>query len=249
MTSNEVTTLKKGLLVLELIKQHNGISLKEIMETQHLSKATAFRMVSTLEGMGYIYKLKTEYFIHHKMFSNGFEKRSKMDWSAMPSIYKIAKNIQMSVYVGKMDGTDLVMSQVLHEPFKSSADEEIGNRSKLHLTALGKVILANLAHEDVETVLKKLSLERATENTFQDAQLFRYHLKVIHDDGYAFDNEERNVGVRCVAVPIFRNGQVIAALAVAAPAHQIHKGNMKKIISKLNEGSSMITKEIEALMN
>lgn len=249
MTRNEVSTLKKGLQVLELIKKHNGISLKEIMETQQLSKATAFRMVSTLEDMGYIYKLKTEYYIHHKMFSAGFEKRSNMDWSAMQSIYKIANHIQMSVYVGKMDGTDLVMTQVLHKPFKTSADEEIGNRSKLHLTALGKVILANLDHQDVEKVLKELSLERATENTFQDAQLFRYHLKVIQEDGYAFDNEERNIGVRCVAVPIFRNAQVIAALAVAAPAREIHKGNMKKIISKLHEGSSMLTKEIETFID
>ena len=134
-------------------------------------------------------------------------------------------------------------------PFKRSAHEEIGNRSKLHQSALGKVILANLENEELTSILKKLSLERATNNTFQDSQLFRYHLKAILEDGYAFDDEERIVGIRCIAVPVFRNGKVIAALAIAAPAEQISRSNLKQIASKLHGGSKAITKEIEILVN
>ena len=119
-------------------------------------------------------------------------------------------------------------------PFQESADEEIGNRSKLHQSALGKVILANLDEEELTSILDKLSLERATKNTFQDSQLFRYHLKAIREDGYAFDDEERIVGIRCVAVPVFRNKKVIAALAIAAPAEQISRSNIKQIASKLH---------------
>ena len=155
----------------------------------------------------------------------------------------------MSTYIGKVDGTDLVMTQVLHAPFQESADEEIGNRSKLHQSALGKVILAHLEDEELTSILKKLSLEPATENTFQDSQLFRYHLKAIRQDGYAFDDEERIVGIRCVAVPVFRNKKVIAALAIAAPAEQISRGNIKQIAQKLNAGSKAITKEIEIFVN
>ena len=199
--------------------------------------------------MGYVYKIQTQYFINHKMFCESFEKRSEMDWASLRSIYQIAKNLQMSTYIGKVDGTDLVMTQVLHAPFQKSADEEIGNRSKLHQSALGKVILANLDEESLASILDKLSLERATKNTFQDSQLFRYHLKAINEDGYAFDDEERIVGIRCVAVPVFRNREVIAALAIAAPAEQISRGNIKQIVTKLNAGSKAITKEIETLVN
>ena len=99
------------------------------------------------------------------------------------------------------------------------------------------------------SILKKLSLERATNNTFQDSQLFRYHLKAILEDGYAFDDEERIVGIRCIAVPVFRNGKVIAALAIAAPAEQISRSNLKQIATKLHGGSKAITKEIEILVN
>jgi DNA-binding IclR family transcriptional regulator len=249
MTQYEVTTLKKGLLVLELVKHHQGITLKEVMEELNLSKSTTFRLLATLEELGYVYKIQSQYFINHKMFCEGFERRSAMDWASLRSVYQIAKTIQMSIYVGKVDGTDLVMSQVLHAPFTKSTEEEIGNRSKLHQSALGKVILANLREEPLASMLDKMSLERATKNTFQDSQLFRYHLKAIKQDGYAFDDEERIVGIRCIAVPVFRNGEVIAALAIAAPADSISRGNIKQIVTKLNAGSKAITKEIETLVN
>lgn len=183
------------------------------------------------------------------MFCESFEKRSEMDWASFNSIYQVAKNLKMSTYVGKMDGSDLVMTQAIHAPYQHSADDEIGNRSKLHQSAIGKVILANLEEDSLVSLLSKPLLERATNNTFQDPHLFRYHLKAIREESYAFDDEERIVGIRCVAVPIFRNQKVIAALAVAAPVDQISCSNIKHIAKKLHVGSKAITKEIETLVN
>ena len=121
MTKNEVSTLKKGLLLLELVKQRKGITLREVMDEQNLSKSTAFRLLTTLEEMGYIYKIQTQYFINHNMFSISVEKRSETDWTSFHSVYQLARTLQMSTYIGKVDGTDLVMTQVLHAPFQESA--------------------------------------------------------------------------------------------------------------------------------
>ncbi|WP_158583000.1 IclR family transcriptional regulator [Lysinibacillus yapensis] len=247
MAKNEVSTLKKGLLVLELVKQYQGITLRELMNHLNLSKSTAFRILTTLEELNYIYKIQTRYFMNPKKFEVIVEKRPEKDWTSLQSVYQAARNLQMSTYLGKVDGSDLVMTQVLHAPFEKTANEEIGNRSKLHLSALGKVILAHLDEEVLESLFSKLSLEPATDNTFQDAHLFQYHLKGIRQEGYAFDDEERIVGIRCVAVPVFRHRKVIAALAIAAPAEQISRGNIKQLAQKLSSGSEAITKEIEAL--
>ena len=249
MAQNELSTLKRGLLVLELVKKQEGITLAEVMKQLHLSKSTAFRFLTTLEEMKYIYKIQTQYFFNPKMFSEETGERSSKDWASLRSIYQVAQSLQMSTYLGKVDGADLVMTQVIHSPFLNSADEEIGNRSKLHQSALGKVILAHLDKQSLGSLLGQMSLERATKNTFQDSQLFRYHLKAIQEDGYAFDDEERIVGIRCVAVPVFRNKKVIAALAVAAPADQISRTNIKHIATKLHTGSKAITKEIETIEN
>ena len=92
MTKYEVSTLKKGLHILELVKQHEGITLKEVTDQLSLSKSTAFRLLATLEDMSYVYKLQNQYFINHKMFCESFERRSAMDWVSLRSIYQVAKN-------------------------------------------------------------------------------------------------------------------------------------------------------------
>lgn len=247
MTNNHVSTLKKGLLVLELVQQMQGITLANVMVKLDLSKSTAFRLLTTLEDLNYVYKIQSQYFFNDKKFRQEQDNHSNNYWTSLHSIYQVAQSLQMSTYVGKIDDTDLVMTQVLHKPFLNAADEEIRNRSKVHLSALGKVILAHIEEDQLNLLLNKMALEPATENTFQDSQLFRYHLKAIKENGFAFDDEERNVGIRCVAVPVFRDEEVIAALAIAAPAEQISRSNIKQIASKLTAGSIAVTKEIEAL--
>lgn len=247
MASNEVSTLKKGLHVLELVKQFQGITLKEVMAQLQLSKSTAFRLLSTLDEMNYIYKIQTKYFFNHKIFCDNTEKKSQIDWASVHSLYQVVQELQMQTYLGEMDGIDLITTRILYEPFKHLTDKE--NRVKLHQSALGKVILANLDEETLRSLFSKISLEPATENTFQDPQLFYYHLKAIRQDSYAFDDEEQITGIRCIAVPVFCHEKVTAALAIAAPAEQISRRNIKDIANKLKKGSKSITKEIEALVN
>ena len=117
MTQNELSTLKKGLLVLELVCDRQGITLQEVMKEFALSKSTAFRLLTTLENMNYIYKVQMQYFFNQNIFSDASDKRQAGDWASLQSTYKIAENLQMSTYLGKVDGTDLVMTQVLHAPF------------------------------------------------------------------------------------------------------------------------------------
>ena len=247
MSQYEVTTLKKGLQIIELLKEQNGLSLTEITKRLELSKTTAFRMLATLEEMGYVQKFQNRFEINHKMFCEHFERRIALDWVSLTTPYKVAKEVGESLYIGKMDGTNLVMVQVLQAPFTVPAREEIGNRSLVHQSALGKIILANLPSKTQTDILRNLNFAKATDQTFNDAHLFVHHLNVIHKQGFAFDDEERIVGIRCVAVPLFLEGKVIASLAIAAPAERITKSKRTRLIRKLIEGSEKIAREIESL--
>lgn len=245
MSKYEVTTLKKGLQILELLKEHDALTLTEITKQLELSKSTAFRMLVTLEEMGYIQKFNHHFEINHKMFSSHFEKRTAQDWIALKSPYKVAKDLGESFYIGRLDETNLVMTQVLNAPFTEPAREEIGNRLLVHQSALGKVILANLLPDAQKEVFKKLSLEKATNNTFNDGHLFVHHLDVIKKQGFAFDDEERVVGIRCIAVPLFKNNEVIASIAIAAPVERISRKNIKLLTHRLVEASVKIAREME----
>ncbi|WP_342598183.1 IclR family transcriptional regulator C-terminal domain-containing protein [Psychrobacillus sp. FSL H8-0483] len=247
MSQYEVTTLKKGLQIIELLKEQNGLSLTEITKHLELSKTTAFRMLATLEEMGYVQKFQSRFEINHKMFCEHFERRIALDWVSLTTPYKVAKEIGESLYIGKMDGTNLVTVHAVLAPYKEPAREEIGNRSFIHQSALGKIILANLPSKTQSDILRKLNFTKATDHAFEDAHLFVHHLNVIQKQGYAFDDEERIVGIRCIAVPLFLEGEIIASIAIAAPAVRITKGKRSKIYLKLMEGSEKITREIESL--
>ncbi|MHA6252822.1 IclR family transcriptional regulator domain-containing protein [Oceanobacillus sp. CAU 1775] len=127
MAQNQVSTLRKGLLVLKLVKNSQRITLTEL----------------------------TKYFFNRHILQTVSDKTSGNGWVSLHSLYQIAQDIQMSTYLGKIDDTDLVMTQVLHAPFKESAKDEIGNRSKVHLSALGKVILAHLNKKNLNMLLER----------------------------------------------------------------------------------------------
>ncbi|WP_033543649.1 IclR family transcriptional regulator [Planococcus sp. CAU13] len=247
MASNEVTTLKKGLSVLELVKQNQGITLKEVMNSLDLTKSTAFRMLTTLEDMKYIYKIHTHFFVNPKKFPTAIDKSSSIDWTSLRSIYQASQSLEMNTYFGDIEGTDVIYTRIPNEQPKMGIDKKIGNRVKVHQSALGKIILAHLEEEQLLTLFGRMSLEPATNNTFQDPQLFYYHLKAIRQDGYAFDDEEHIVGIRCVAVPVFYQNKVMGALSVVAPLEQIPRSSIKTIFQKLTLNSKAITKELEFL--
>jgi DNA-binding IclR family transcriptional regulator len=111
------------------------------------------------------------------------------------------------VYIAKVDGTQrLVLAS------------EIGRRLEAHATALGKVLLAGLAPNDLNRRLRDVALERCTPNTITDVDGLKKELARVRAAGYARDNEEYTIGVRCVAVPV-RNGarETVAAMSVSVP--------------------------------
>lgn len=91
MPKNEVSTLKKGLLVLSYITAENGVSLSDVMTSQNLSKSTAFRMLTTLENMHYIYKIDALY------YSQQAAGKSTNEWTALQSVYSLAESLNMSI--------------------------------------------------------------------------------------------------------------------------------------------------------
>ncbi|WP_232697100.1 IclR family transcriptional regulator [Brevibacillus daliensis] len=246
MSKYEVSTLKKGLQILDLLKINRFLTLTEISDTLQLNKTTAFRLLHTLEDMDYI-KKRDKYFELNDtkcLFAN--ERKTSIDWTILHSPYRLGMSVGENVYIGTLDGTDLVMKQIIRPPFKEPFHQGIGNRSPSHHNALGKVILANLKPDEQKETFSQLTLTQATDQTFVDQELFFHHLEVVKKQGFAIDDEERFLGVRCIAAPVFRETRVIAAVAIAGPNERIKKSLLRGLTRKVIAGSKEITKEISS---
>jgi IclR family transcriptional regulator, KDG regulon repressor len=246
MSKYEVSTLKKGLQILDLLKINRFLTLTEISEALQVNKTTTFRLLNTLEDMDYIKKRDKSYELNNKKFLLANEDETPIDWTALHSPYQLGMSVGENVYIGVLDGTDLVMKQIIKPPFKEPFNQEIGARTSPHYSAIGKVILANLKPNEQKEILSQLALTQATDQTFIDQGLFVHHLEVIKKQGFAIDNEERDVGVRCIAAPVFRDDQVIAAVAISGLSERIKKTLFRSLTRKVIEGSKGITKEISS---
>ena len=171
-------------------------------------------------------------------------REQSIDWTALQTPYQLGVSAAEGVYIGVLEGTDVVMKQMIKPPFKEPHQPEIGDRSPSHISALGKVILANLMPTEQQEAFSLLPFHQATDNTFVDQEMFSHHLEVIKNQGFAIDDEERFVGVRCIAAPVFHEDRVIAAVAIAGPIDRMKKTILRGLTNKVIAVSKEITKEL-----
>ncbi|MCQ2009625.1 MAG: IclR family transcriptional regulator [Sporolactobacillus sp.] len=245
MSQYEVATLKKGLLILDALRQTEELTLSDMIDQLDLNKSTAFRLVYTLEAMGYVKKEGKAYRASHKLSIYSAPESVKVNWLTAAPLYQLSAELGETVYVGTLIGTDIVTTQVVDGNHAIRSHSEIGDRAPAHLSALGKAILAFLNDHERESLFRQLTLVRKTEKTFADFHLLRAHLTVIHDQGYSVDDEETEVGLRCVAAPIFYHDRVIAAVALSGPASRLIKKKDRLLSKKLMACSKQISKLLD----
>ena len=243
MSKYEVSTLKKGLQILDLLQEEKFLTLTEITKALELNKTTTFRLLSTLESMNYLIKKDKYFLLNDEKFQ--VERRDQsINWPELVTPYQLGVCGAEGVYIGVLKGTDLVMKQMIKPPFKEPYQPEIGDRSPAHISALGKVILANLMPTEQQEAFSLLPFQQATDNTFVDQEMFVHHLEVIKNQGFAIDDEERFVGVRCIAAPVFHENRVIAAIAIAGPIDKMKKTLLRGLTNKVIAVSKEVTKEL-----
>ena len=243
MSKYEVSTLKKGLQILDLLQEEQFLTLTEITKALELNKTTAFRLLSTLESMNYLIK-KDKYFLLNDDKFRLDRREQSINWTELVTPYQLGVSEAEGVYIGVLEGTDVVMKQMIKPPFKEPYQPEIGDRSPAHISALGKVILANLMPTEQQEAFSLLPFQQATDNTFVDQEMFVHHLEVIKNQGFAIDDEERFIGVRCIAAPVFHEDRVVAAVAIAGPIDRMKKTLLRGLTNKVIAVSKEVTKEL-----
>lgn len=236
----EVATLKKGLIILDGL-QNQDMTLQDVIQTFSFNKSTAFRLLYTLEMMGYIKKVNHYYSLTNKMASLSTSYSIKTTWLSVPPLQQLSQEVGETSYVGILYGTNVITAQVIDGPHSIRAHSEVGDQAPVHLSALGKVILAFLDEKKLEGVLKDLELIQQTKNSFVDLHLLKEHLKVIRMQGYAIDDEETEVGLRCIAAPILTDEGVIAAIAISGPTARLPKKMDKSLSKKIIQCSSYVS--------
>jgi DNA-binding IclR family transcriptional regulator len=232
---NGVKSIETTLQVLNVLMELNGAGTTEIATELDMPKSTVHNYLSTLVQEELIVKEKSTYRIGIQFLELGAYARQQFKISeiAKPEIDKLAKSTgELANLMIEEHGK----GSYLHRERGDNAvqvEAHVGTRVPLHSTGLGKAILAHLSEERREQILGDGPLKEYTENTITNKEQLKTEFEKIREQGYAFDNEERLPGLRCVAAPILStNRRVLGAVSVSGPSNRVQKEYLKEELTQ-----------------
>jgi DNA-binding IclR family transcriptional regulator len=224
--SKPVGVLTKALRILDLLQESRSpISLHEISSQAGINKSTALRLLAHLEREKYFQRdEKGGYSLGPKLLRLGsdYNVQTPLREMAREALWDLWRVTKETVNLAVLDGLDVVYIDSLESPHDFRLVSNTGTRAVIYRTALGKALLAFQPAEQRERLTKALRFQAFTPKTITTAAQMSRELKSIRQSGYAVDNEESVLGLRCIAAPILdRRGIAVAAISISGPASRI----------------------------
>lgn len=222
-----VSSVDRALTFLEtLAKSNRGMTLADIARKLRLPKSSAHCILLTLERRGYIYRVPSthRYLFGMRLLNLAQEALGRLELRARASgpLRRLLEKTQMTVHMAIYEDGEAVLVEKLEPLTAVKMASHIGRRLDLHCTGVGKALLAYLPDDEINRLRISRIWARHNENTIVFSKKLQAELEHIRKVGYSFDNEEDEIGFRCVGAPIFENDRtVIAAISIAGTTRQI----------------------------
>src|SRR5690625_253937 len=213
--------------ILESVAEHEGgLGVTELANKLDISKSTIYRFVATLEEEGYLKKNEStqQYQFGLGMFELASKVVNQKNWISdiHPYLVDLKDKVQETVHLGVEDNGEVVYIDKVDCDRSVRMYSKVGRRSPLYCTGIGKAILAHLSEEQKVQISQQFEFHPYTDHTITNVDDLQMELKKIRAQGYSFDMEEHELGVKCTAAPIFNyKGDVIGAISIAGPSSRI----------------------------
>ena len=213
-----------------------------------LAKSTVHRLATTLVEYDILEQNREsgKYRLGLALFELGTLVRRKMDAAsgAQEQIHALADSSGETVQLAILDHLSVLYIRVRESRQAVRMSQGLGSRAPAHCTSVGKALLAFQGAEIVDQVIAN-GLTRYTPNTITEGAALKAELAAIRQKGYAIDDEEIEVGLRCVAAPIRdHTGRVTAAISVAAPVQRMSKKAVQATIPTVVAAAESISRRL-----
>jgi DNA-binding IclR family transcriptional regulator len=221
-TSDTSSTVFKALRVLEIVAASpQSVPLSYVADSVDIDKSTTYRMLNTLVEAGYVIRdeVSKRYSLSYKVvyLSRNLLAENEVSRLSRQILEELTTITQETVHLNILDDHQTVLIQKVKGTQLVAVDFQIGDRSRLHCTSIGKALLA---FQDVRFIEKVIAagLPHVASNTITNPDDLRRELHRIRSQGYALDDHEFSDNMRCIAAPIFeRDGQVRMGFSISGP--------------------------------
>ena len=205
---------------------HQELSVSEIGLKTALHRSTAHRILMALEYNDLIRQNPEtgKYRLGIKLFKLGHQAVSHLNLREIcrPFLTRIMNETQETVHLAVLDDDHVLYLDKVEGPHALRMPSRVGRHIPTYCTSLGKAMLSCLDEQEVKAILGKQPLTAYTPNTVKNVEQLLADVRVVRKRGYAVDNEEIEIGLRCVGAPIRdHTGAMVGAISTAAPSARL----------------------------
>lgn len=244
--SNTVLALERGLLVLQALAREGHLSLTELSLIMTMPTSTVHRILSTLEKLGFaeLDSDSNEWSIGIETFRVGsaYLERSNLIECSRKTMRELTEQTGETANLAITDSGDVIFISQVESQNPIRAFFRPGTRGHLHASGIGKALLSSKPRREVEKILQHKGCPGFTENTLTSAAALLEDLKLSKERGWALDDEERYLGMRCIASCIYNNyGEAIAGISVSGPTLRFPDESLELLGPQVRQAARQIT--------
>ncbi|MER5393950.1 IclR family transcriptional regulator [Saccharopolyspora sp. NPDC002686] len=241
-------SVDRAVTVLELLARNGEAGITEIAGELGVHKSTASRLVSVLEARGLVEQLgeRGKYAIGFGIVRLAGAATERMDLPRLgrPFCESLAADLGETVNIAIRDHDVAINISQARGTAAVTAHNWVGQRTPLHATSSGKVLLAHAPREDQNDLLMH-PLERYTTRTVTSAGQLRKDFELIVRDGYATSYEELELGLNAAAVAVYnQEGEVIAALSASGPSYRFSRKRMREVVGAMRIAAKELSSQL-----
>jgi len=247
MPRPRIKVLDKTFHILDLFDERGKkLSAKEIVDTLNINKSTASRILSILEGKDYLERdpKSLKYRLGLKLYFLGslVEGIGEMQQLARPFLQELVHQCEETVHLVIFSHGEALYVDKIEGKRALRMVSRVGMSLPAHCSGVGKVLLSYLDTEALHAIIAAKGLSRFTNNTITKMNTLKTELSKIRQQGYAIDNEEIEVGLKCVAAPVSDvNDHIIAAISVAGPKDRLTDLELRRLIPLVRTSAEKIS--------
>jgi IclR family acetate operon transcriptional repressor len=249
-----VQSVDRALLIIEtLAEDDEGYRLTDLAVRTGLSPSTVHRLLTTLEKRRFVQfdRDQSMWHIGAQSFAVGatFARRRNFVCQAMPYLRKLRDQTKETANLAVVDDETIIVLTRMESREIMRSLTKVGGRVAMVASGVGKAVLATYSDEDVNAIIRRQGMPRFTEKSIVRAsELFR-ELATIRQRGYAVDDEEARIGLRCVAAVVYNNcSEPLAAISVSGMTSRVTEDRLPALGRTVCEVAAELTVALGGVM-
>ena len=242
--------VERALGMLEAVSQEpEGLSNAEISRKLDIPKSSASYILRTLEKQGYLHRDANsgKYRVGLKILSLSRGALSGIDVRevALPIMRRLTEKTNLTCHLAILDGPEAVYIEKVEPQGFIRMDTWVGRRMRVHATSVGKALVAHIPQQQLEKMIAERPMEKRTPKTITTMPRLLKELERVRSLGYSVDDEENNLGARCLGAPVFnQQGNIEAALGLSGPIQQVNSDTMPRIVETLKDAARHLSMQL-----